>query len=60
MKVKIELTLEVDREDWDLAYGTDGLTTAEIRHDVKDHVGHLLDGALAETDNGARVSRFQV
>lgn len=59
MKVRIELTVDVDRADWDLAYGTDGLDSAAFRQDVKEYMGQTLDCHLQGMENGARVVRFR-
>lgn len=37
MKVKIEITVDVDRDGWDQAYGT-GMSAAVIREDVRSWV----------------------
>ncbi|MBA0054323.1 hypothetical protein E0L36_26770 [Streptomyces sp. AJS327] len=44
MKVRVEITVEVDREEWSLAYGVEDKADA-IRADVKTYVANGIDGA---------------
>lgn len=41
IKVPISVTLEVSREDWDLAYGT-GTAAADVKENVRDHIINML------------------
>ena len=50
IKIRIELTVEVDPETWDLEYGTE-----ELRQDVKDYVLNHVQGSAA-SESGAIVS----
>ncbi|QNJ57053.1 hypothetical protein L3Y21_gp009 [Gordonia phage Rabbitrun] len=40
MKVRVEVTLDIDTESWSANYGIEG--GAEIRKDVKAHAAHTL------------------
>ena len=43
MKIKIEFTVDVDPEAWELNYGT---SRNEIRNDVKGYVENIVLGQL--------------
>ena len=40
MKIRFTTTVDIDREDWDMNYGTADFTPAEFREDVQ---GYLLN-----------------
>ena len=50
MKVRVTLSIEVDVEAWNLAYGT-GSATA-IRQDVADYVVAQVQGCAAADEGG--------
>lgn len=45
MKVKIELTLDVNPESWGEDYGSEGV--AEVRQDVKEYVRNVVQNTEA-------------
>jgi hypothetical protein len=53
MKVRVSLTIDVDREAWLNIYGR-GETAAEIREDVRSYVLEYVQGSAA-SDEGAIV-----
>lgn len=55
IRVRLILSLDVDPEDWAMAYGGTDATETELRADVKNYIFHTLDQYLEATDNGARV-----
>ena len=54
-RVKVVVTLAVDLDEWDDAYGLAHLDDREIRQHVRDHAAFTLDAALLAEGNGARV-----
>lgn len=58
VKVRIEMTVEVDAESWTMNYGVEG--TAAIREDVKEYCRHTIlnqlseVGVLTPVDGGSR------
>ena len=58
MKVRVTLSLNVDPEAWDLAYGT-GTDAAAVREDVKSYVvTYIQQSAAAEEDGITDVRVF--
>lgn len=51
MKVKIEFTIDIDPEIWDLNYGT-GTDAKAVREDVKRYAFHTITEHIREA-NGA-------
>jgi hypothetical protein len=51
VKVNLNVTLEVDPAEWDLAYGT-GVEAAVVREDVREHIINLLN-ELTTGNHGA-------
>lgn len=45
MRVKISMTVEVNPEEWTLAYGVEG--AAAIREDVKSYIRGQVQGSAA-------------
>jgi hypothetical protein len=52
MKVRVEVTLEVDPEVWDLNYGT-GTEARFVREDVKSYVQNMVADHFTELGIGA-------
>ena len=48
MKVKVEVTVDIDPEAWTMNYGVEG--TAAIREDVKEYCRHTLHDQLAQVE----------
>lgn len=42
MKIRVELTIELDPEDWTCTFG---VAREDVRRDVKDYVLYLVQGA---------------
>lgn len=54
MRVRVSLSVEVDRDEWERQYGVDAHMVAVIRDDVRRYVvGAVRDSAAA--DSGAIV-----
>lgn len=53
MKVRLTVTLDIDPEAWDLAYGT-GTDRKSIREDVLQYLQGFLDGCSAIEEGGIR------
>lgn len=51
IKVPINVTLEVSREDWNLAYGT-GTVAADVKENVQEHILNMLND-LTSGNSGA-------
>jgi hypothetical protein len=41
IKIPINVTLDVSRKEWDLAYGT-GTVAADVKEDVREHILNML------------------
>ena len=52
MKVIVTLEIEVDKDEWDTAYGT-GTKAADIRKDVREYVAQSMNDLMQE-NNGAK------
>ena len=46
MRVRVTLTVEVDRDNWVEVYGT-GATAADVRYDVRAYVREQVQGSAA-------------
>lgn len=54
MKIRVELTVEIDPDAWEMTYGT---PRDELRQDVKTYVlGYIQGSAAAEEDCITRVT----
>jgi hypothetical protein len=51
LKVSVILTLDVDRQEWDRAYGTSD-NAARVRDDVKSYVVGLVRDSAAAQEGG--------
>jgi hypothetical protein len=51
IKINVNVTLEVSKADWDLAYGT-GTDSNVVKENVRDHILGILQ-ALTTGDQGA-------
>lgn len=54
IKVRIEVTVEVDVDAWSSVYGID---PAKVREDVREYAWNQLDGAAAADENLWEVKR---
>ena len=57
MKVRITLTIDVDRESWSDMYGTTDAAT-EVREDVRSYVLNQIQQSAAADDGGIVSARI--
>ncbi|WP_330478690.1 hypothetical protein OG301_26800 [Streptomyces platensis] len=58
MKVRVTLSLDIDLEDWSLAYGTDPKDPAAVRENVKEYVLNAIQQSAAADEGGIRETRL--
>ena len=54
MKIKIEMTVDIDPADWELNYGIDAKDAKAIREDVRESLKHITHGHLEQIGVPAR------
>lgn len=50
MKIAVNLTIEIDPDEWDLAYGN-GTNRREVARDVKEYVKHAIRDLIADNSD---------
>ena len=58
MKITITVVLEIDRDAWELAYGTQP-SAADLREDVRSYVLDAMQGSAAAMEGGIRSAQLK-
>lgn len=61
MKIRFELTIDIDERDWEANYGVDANDKAAIREDVREALKHViyahLDNVGVRHNTAARIRK---